>query len=187
MKESLKLGGILFLITGICVGLLGIVNQMTLPIIETNNLKLEQESMKQLISEADHFLQVNMVSDGIIKKVFVAQSSSDIVGYIVNVEPKGYGGNIGLLVGIDHNNMIKGVKILSHSETPGFGANADKPDFINQYINKQGTLKVTKIAPKVDEIQAITGATITSAAITEGVNAAADYTKNHQDEWGDMQ
>lgn len=187
MKESLKLGLILFLITGICVGLLGVVNQMTLPIIEANNLKLEQESMKQLLSEADHFIQVDTISDSMIKKVFVAQSSSNRVGYIVNVEPKGYGGTIGLLIGIDQNNVIKGVKILKHSETPGFGANADKPDFINQYVGKQDSLKVTKTTPKADEIQAITGATITSTAITEGVNAATNYIKNHQDEWGDMQ
>lgn len=187
MKESLKLGVILFLITGICVGLLGVVNQITLPIIEANSLKTEQESMKQLLSEADNFIQVEGVSDVLVKKVFVAKSSSNIVGYVINVEPKGYGGAIGLLIGIDSNNVIKGVKILSHSETPGFGANADKPAFIDQYVGKQGELKVTKITPKEDEIQAITGATITSAAITEGANAAFSYVKDHQSEWGAVQ
>ena len=177
MKESLRLGVILFLITGICVGLLGVVNQITLPIIEANSLKIEQESMKQLLSEADNFIQVNAISDTLIKKVFVAKSSSNIVGYVVNVEPKGYGGTIGLLVGIDSDHVIKGVKILSHSETPGFGANADKPAFIDQYTGRKGLLKVIKTTPKEGEIQAITGATITSAAITEGVNAAVNYVK----------
>lgn len=187
MKESLKLGVILFLITGICVGLLGAVNQITLPIIEANSLKTEQESMKQLLSEADNFTQIDAISDQFIKKVFVAKASEKVVGYVLNVEAKGYGGTISLLVGIDQKNAIKGVKILSHSETPGFGANAEKPSFIDQYIGKQDSLKVTKTTPKEDEIQAITGSTITSTAITEGVNSAVDYVINHQSEWGDVQ
>lgn len=184
MKESLRLGVILFLITGICVGLLGVVNQITLPIIEANSLKTEQKSMEQLLSGAE-FTPVEVISDPLVKKVFIAKASSEVVGYIVNVEPKGYGGAIGLLVGIDQNNVIKGVKILSHSETPGFGANADKPAFIEQYMGKEVPLKVTKANPKENEIQAVTGSTITSTAITEGVNAAVDYIKNHQSEWGD--
>ena len=62
MKEALKLGAILFLITGICVGLLGTVNQITRPIIEANNLKIEQDSMKQLLSDADLFTQIDSIS-----------------------------------------------------------------------------------------------------------------------------
>lgn len=187
MKESLKLGVILFLITGICVGLLGVVNQITLPIIEANRLKTEQESMKKLLSEADDFIQVERVSDPLVNKVFVAKSTASTVGYVVNVEPKGYGGAISLLIGIDSNHVIKGIKILSHSETPGFGANADKPAFIGQYVGKKGELSVTKTTPKENEIQAITGATITSAAITEGANVALSYIKDHQSEWGAIQ
>lgn len=187
MKEALKLGAILFLITGICVGLLGTVNQITRPIIEANNLKIEQDYMKQLLSEADTFTQIDAISDTLIKKVFVAKASHNVVGYILNVEPKGYGGAISVLIGLDQNKAVKGVKILSHSETPGFGANAEKPSFIDQYIGKQGTIKVTKTSPKEDEIQAITGATITSAAITDGVNAAIAFVAEHQNEWGSVQ
>ena len=186
MKEALKLGAILFLITGICVGLLGTVNQITRPIIEANNLKIEQDSMKQLLSDADLFTQIDSISDTLVKKVFVATGSDKVVGYVLNVEPKGYGGAISLLVGLDQNMTVKGVKILSHSETPGFGANAEKPSFIEQYIGKQGNLKVTKTSPKEDEIQAITGATITSEAITDGVNAAVTFVVDHQNEWGSV-
>ncbi len=187
MREVVKLGIILFLITGICVGLLGAVNQLTTPIIEANNLKAEQDSMKQLLSEADSFVQVKNLSDENVKKVFVGMKSNQAIGYVVNVESQGYGGTISLLVAMDTNKVIKGVKILGHSETPGFGANAEKPSYINQYIGKQGGLQVVKVSPKEDEIQAITGATITSAAITEGVNSAIAFVENQEAEWRDVQ
>ena len=71
-----------------------------------------------------------------------------------------------------------GIKILSHTETPGLGANAPKPQFSGQYKDKpiENKLEVVKVAPTKDnEIQAITGSTITSKAVTLGVNDAIDF------------
>ncbi len=186
MKDALKLGVILFLITGISVGILGTVNQVTTPIIEKNTKQAELEAMQQLISEANEFPEVEAVTDELVKKVFLAKKGDETIGYVLRVEPKGYGGAIGLLVGIDANSIVKGVKVLEHSETPGFGANASDPSFIDQYIGKGGNLTVVKIAPGENEIQAITGATITSSAITSGINEAINYVGAHQAEWRDQ-
>jgi electron transport complex protein RnfG len=100
-----------------------------------------------------------------------------VLGHVLSVAPKGYSGSIDLMVGISGGpeGTVQGVEIISHSETPGLGANADTPAFTGQYVGKTGSgfLNVVKIGPAgEDEIQAIASATITSQAVTDGVNTA---------------
>ena len=183
MNHPLKLGGILFLLTALCVGILGGVNQITKPIIEKNEKLAEEAAMRQLITLAQSFEVVPSDEEGNIKKVTLAKQKDEIVGYVLRTEPNGYGGAIKLLIGIDPEGMVKGISILEHSETPGFGANADKDGFKNQFQNKKAPLKLSKSGATEDEIEVITGATITSSAITEAVNQAVEYVKDHQMEW----
>lgn len=186
MNHPLKLGGILFLLTALCVGILGGVNQITKPIIEKNEKLAEEAAMRELITTAESFEIEIPNEEGVIKKIAIAKQKNQIVGYVLRTEPNGYGGTIKLLIGIDQEGSIKGINILEHSETPGFGANADKQDFKGQFIERKAPLKVSKNTPSQDEIQAITGATITSAAITEAVNEAAAYVNDHKMEWGNQ-
>lgn len=184
MNHPLKLGGILFLLTAICVSILGAVNQITEPIIKLNEIKTEETAMKALITDAESFVTIEDVQDESIKKLCVAKVGEDTVGYVLRMEPNGYGGAIKMLIGIGIQGEVKGISILEHSETPGFGANATKDSFKNQFNDKSTPLKVSKSAPGEDEIQAITGATITSVAVTNAVNAASEYVAAHQAEWG---
>ena len=100
--------------------------------------------------------------------------------YVFETEGKGYGGTVKVMTGISAEGKITGVVILSHGETPGLGANAEKESFRDQYkeqpaANLAGGIKVVKFqAPKEGEIQAMTGATITSTAVTNAVNAAIE-------------
>ena len=104
------------------------------------------------------------------------QAKREIGGYSKEVTVKGYGGDIKMLVGIDKQGKVKGVKILSMNETPGLGSLAtsetpmkNKPfTFLGQFIGKG---KKNKLRAKED-IVAITGATITSQAIADGVKLA---------------
>lgn len=187
MNHPLKLGGILFLITAICVGILGGVNQITSPIIAENEIKSEEAAMRTLVVEAESFVAVEDVADEKIKKICIAKKGAETVGYVLRMEPNGYGGAIKMLIGMDAEGKIKGISILEHSETPGFGANAAKDSFKGQFENKETPLTVTKIASSEQEIEAITGATITSEAITEAVNMASSYVIAHSEEWGNIQ
>ncbi|WP_069997969.1 RnfABCDGE type electron transport complex subunit G [Cellulosilyticum sp. I15G10I2] len=182
MRESLKLGILLFVITAVCAGMLGLINRTTTPVIAQNKADSEQQAMKMLIEEAETFSKVENIEDEKIKEVYVAKSGEEVIGTIAKVMPNGYGGEITVLIGFDLESQIKGIKILSHTETPGFGANATKPTFIDQFLQKLPPLKVVKATPQEDEIVAITGATITSDAIVEGVNQAAAYVIEHQQE-----
>ncbi|MDF2593871.1 MAG: RnfABCDGE type electron transport complex subunit [Clostridia bacterium] len=180
MKESLKLGAILFFITAICVGLLGFVNTMTTPIIAHNKEVSEQAAMKELIADADDFTKVEDIEDEKITELYVANGGGQAIGTVVKMMPNGYGGPITVLIGLNTEGQIKGVKILSHAETPGLGANATADSFLGQFIQKTPPLAVVKSTPKDNEIEAITGATITSSAVAESVNDAAQYVQDHK-------
>ena len=91
------------------------------------------------------------------------------------MQPKGFSGVLTMIVGINADGTVAGIKVTAHSETPGLGAKAQADaDWIGQYVGQQadGQLKVAKDG---GTINAITGATITSRAVTDGVNTAAQY------------
>ncbi len=95
-------------------------------------------------------------------------------GYAVQVAPNGFGGEIVMMVGVDFHGNVLGIDIVSHAETAGLGDtaaadNAKGQAFRTQFVGKTGELAVSKDGGEID---AITSATITSRAVTAGVNAA---------------
>ena len=99
------------------------------------------------------------------------------MGYVFETESKGYGGTVSVMTGISEEGSVTGVVILSHEETPGLGANAEKEEFLQQYQQPapEGGLSVVKYqTPQEGQVEAITGATITTAAVTDAVNEAIE-------------
>lgn len=181
MKEILKLGAILFIITAVCSGLLGLVNSITQPIIAQKKEATKQEAMKVLIPEAETFVMINEIEEEGIEELYVAQKGKEYLGSVAKVAPEGYGGAIEILVGVDINQAVTGIQILTHTETPGLGANVNNDGFRMQFVGKKAPLQVVKGSASSEEISAITGATITSRAVTEGVNQAVQYINTHQE------
>ncbi|NLX63747.1 MAG: RnfABCDGE type electron transport complex subunit G [Clostridiaceae bacterium] len=183
-KDIIKPSIILFLVCAVMTGALAYVNGVTEPIIDENNKIAEQESLKNVFSDADNFLDAKtgeeLKTEGIdvsdnIEKLYTAQKDGQSIGYVVSVFSSGYGGKLKILVGIDNDLNIKGISLVSHNETPGLGANAANPKFTDQFLGKapQKEFNVVKRVPNDDsEIQAITAATVTSKAVTKGVNEA---------------
>lgn len=90
------------------------------------------------------------------------------IGYAFRVSPAGYGGAIDMVVGIDTKGKVAGIKILSMRETPLLGMRASEPGFLRQFTGK--TFRDPLLAKK--DIDAVTGATITSQAVANGVKQA---------------
>lgn len=110
-----------------------------------------------------------------------AKQGSETIGYVVTVTDKeGYGGNIQISVGILNDGTVNGISILDISETAGLGMRAKEPEFYEQYAGRQAaSFEVTKNGESGDNmIDALSGATITSKAVTGGVNAALSYYQN---------
>lgn len=107
--------------------------------------------------------------------VFALDASGNVLGYVVNVTShEGYGGDISVSVGISNEGETLGIEILSISETAGLGMRANTDEFKNQFKNKSVSMfSYTKTEPSADfEIEALSGATITTNAVTNAVNGA---------------
>lgn len=144
-------------------------------IAEQQALKAE-ESRKVVLPSAESFEE----QDG--GAFYRGLSGGETVGYVFETESKGYGGEIRVMTGIDAQGSVTGVVILSHGETPGLGANAEKAEFRDQFKQPipDGDIQVVKYqTPQEGQIEAMTGATITSRAVTNAVNQALElYREN---------
>lgn len=179
-NEIVKLGLILCFITVIASGTLAVINQVTEPIIQEQIRVANDNARKQIIPTADDFelLEGDFGSD--VKEVYKATQAGEFVGYIIKTEPGGYNGPMELMVGILNDETIAGAVLGTHTETPGLGAKAQDEAFISQYAGKsiEKDIVVSKSNTGADnEVVAISGATITSDAVTDGVNQAIESFK----------
>ncbi|MDO5562574.1 MAG: RnfABCDGE type electron transport complex subunit G [Synergistaceae bacterium] len=182
MAKIIRLGAVLFLITVVTGIILGGVHTMTLEPIRQAKEREKMEALAATLPAAKEFKAVEVSGKPeYIKEVNAGTDNGQLMGYNITVSSKGYGGMIDMVVGISSGGDLMGIKILSHSETPGLGARAPEPAFSGQFKDKKAAaLSIVKTAPSSDsEIQAISGATITSTAVTTGVNQAVDFWKNN--------
>ena len=154
----------LFLISAICAVLLGLVNNITRGPIAAANEAATQEAMQAVLPSETYELVEYTGDDPLVTAVYSAGDA----GYVVQVAPSGFGGALDIMVGVGADGTCTGVSIISHAETSGLGANATKEDFRSQFVGK------TNVAVTKDggDIAALTGATITSRAVCNGVNSA---------------
>lgn len=163
----LRLTLTLFLITTIVAGLLGLVNYVTADTIAEQIAQKAENAMRQVL-EADSYAPLDVPEESAVTAAYRAGDR----GYVVRVAPNGFGGAIDMMVGVDVSGAVTGVAIVSQSETASLGANCTREDFRAQFTGKTGTLSVSKDG---GEIEALTGATVTSRAVTEGVNTALEF------------
>ncbi len=157
---------ILFAISAITALLLGLVNMITAPVIAANNEAKNAAAMAAVLP-ADNYSEVAYTGDD---TSIIAMYQAGDAGYVVQVAcPGSFSGTLNIMVGVDNEGTVTGVEVVKHAETSGLGANATKPAFKDQFAGLTGTAAVTKDG---GSIVPITGATITSRAVSNGVNSA---------------
>lgn len=191
MKHALKLGLFLLSVCALIGWGVSQANSLTEPLILEAAKRAQEEGFKEVFPTADEFKgetekYLLEADNSVIKEVYVAYLSGEPTGVIYIVEPKGYGGAIQTLVGFDlAEKVITNIKVLSHSETPGLGDKVTEPWFVQRFQQKSAAqdLEVVKHAPQEEnQVEAITAATITTDAVTSGVNAArAHFVENFLD------
>lgn len=175
LKDILVPTVTLFVICLIVSALLAGTNALTKEPIAQNELKKSQEAMQSVCPDAVSFEGEKGLE---IEAYKALNESGEVIGYAIPVSSKGYGGDVSVMVGISSvdGGMVTGVEILSHSETPGLGANATNESFRNQFKDNPSLhgFSVVKDGSGGTEgkIDAITGATITSNAVKNAVNEA---------------
>ncbi len=177
----------LFAITLIAGCLLGFVYQITEQPIIAANEKAKQEAYQAVFTKASSFEKEEALSKAIdnstpgvfISEILVAKDGSgSTIGYVLSFGSKeGYGGEIDLSMGVDVSGTVTGLEVLSMSETAGLGANCKTDEFKSQFVGIQSdTIAYTKTGKSADnEIDALSGATITTKAVTNAVNNALAF------------
>jgi electron transport complex protein RnfG len=156
-----------------------------------------ENSRREILSNAEAFEPV----DGIealtggrpelepVREAYKGLKGASVVGYVFTVMSKGYGGDVEMMIGIDESGKITDVKITSHSETPGLGSKAADQPFDSQlsgFVPSQPLEVVKRESSKPEEVEAISGATITSRAVVKGVQAAVDIWTVLEGSGGDL-
>jgi len=176
MRHIIKPALELFIVAAVTTTLLILTHALTLGPIE-NQHRIAQEKLMSEILQATVFNEIPAEKSGTINRVFEALNNDVVIGYIVELAPKGYDDTISMIVGISkQDNVITGMRVLKHSETPGLGAIAATEKFYRKFEGRRLIpLKVVRSSPREDEIDAITSATITTRAITNAVNEAIEW------------
>ena len=164
----------LFIICIVVTALLGLTNAVTAPKIEELAVETQEAAKKEVLADAASFGEAEQTQLSGTTYTYYKGLAADgsVMGYVVETVSKGYGGDISLMVGVGVDGTVHGVSILSINETAGLGMNAENPEFLEQFLGKSGTIGVQKNGSSDTEIQALTGATITSEAMADGVNQA---------------
>ena len=180
-KEStalfvLRLTFTLLLITSVVAAALAAVNSVTKPMIERLNEEKTQQAIETVLPGGYSEMIENFDDqDGLVTKVYKGEN-----GYAMEVRPAGFNGEIVMMVGVDFEGNVLGISLVSHTETAGLGAVAAAKTEAGNAFRSQFTGKTGEILVKKDggDIDAITGATITSRAVSLGVSAAVACAKN---------
>lgn len=155
----------LLLISAVTALLLSGVNALTKDRIAENDVKEKSAAIALIFPDSDSSEPADVTIDG-INGVWLVTSGGDLLGYAASVSPLGFGGALDMMVGVNSDGTIAGMKIVSHSETPGLGSRVDDHDYLSQYNGKSGVLSFGS------GIDAITGSTISSKAVLEAANRA---------------
>ncbi len=175
VRDFLKPGATLLAVAVIAALVLGLVNMLTADRIEAIALETTTEAM-QAVLPADSYTDLEVEDDGEINSVYAAAGG----GWVVEVTESGSQGTITMMVGVDETFTCTGISITDSSETAGLGAVASQASekgeaFRAQFVGVSGTVSVSK---EGGEIDALSGATITSRAVCKGVTAALEYCAN---------
>lgn len=184
MSEAKKQSGIASLVivlACICLvsaAILGLVNKVTVGPIQANTEKTVQESLRTVMpidgdyeDVTDQYSgdPVTVPVTGVSVPVKAVYKAAD-EGYVVEtMSPNGFGGALDMMAGVDNDGNVTGIAIISHAETSGLGSKSTDPEWQAQFKGVNGTIGVTKDGY---QINAITGSTITSRAVCDGVNTA---------------
>ena len=171
-EDIIKPVGVLLAICIIIPLALSVTNKVTAKKIAELENENSKKNMQSLVS-ADDF---EKCSDGGID-YYTAIKGGETAAYIFTESAKGYGGDVSVMTAVKPDGTVAGVAILDVSgETPGLGQNAAKESFYSQYTGLKKVVSLLKNGAKAEnnEVDAVTGATITSTAVTRAVNTALD-------------
>jgi len=170
VRDAIRLGGRLFLIALVAGVLLGATYFVTKDPIA------QQQEMQAARARSQVIEGLAMPEEGVTLTGNIKGSyATDTGGRVVEVTASGYGGAFLVTVGIAPDGVITGVILGENDETVGLGKNAEKPEFTGQFKGTDGALELVRSGAAGNQIDSLSGATITSRAVVNAVNEAREF------------
>ncbi len=169
--EKKKLGWLVLTVIAVLAGVaLALTNLVTKGPISQQQLERANSALVAMFPEADAFEEWPMESSDELQSAYTIKAGQQIVGYAATVEAQGYAGPVEVIVGMEPDFVLRGIHVggSDFKETEGLGSKAKEPAFTDQFRGKKPPLTLGK------DIEAISGATITSTAVVNGTNEAVD-------------
>lgn len=170
-----KAGWLVLAIIAVVAGsLLAFANQITEEPIRKQNLERTHGALTELFPQADRFDEIALADGDELLSAYTASGAGQTIGYAATIASQGYAGPVEVVVGLDTGFALRGIRVggSDFKETEGLGSRAKEPAFTDQFQGKIPPLRLGQ------EIDGISGATITSSAVVEGVNQASDWVRN---------
>ena len=184
MKETIKLGVVLFLVTSLAGGILAGVNGATAPVIAEMERQESFSALLEIFPDANDFIAAEdslleeiIETNGSVFEVYKAVKDGEELGYALKTLSAGYGGDITTLIGINNEGTISGLRVLVMSETKGLGSRiVDDLEFRESFLDKNalGSLTAVEEPSSDNEVMLLSGATTSTKAVLKGVNDALD-------------
>lgn len=173
MKETIKLGIILFIITVISAGILAMSNNLTKDKIAEIEMEGSIVALKQVFGDDSKFKPLDegklseiIASNTAIIEIFEVYKNENLDGYAIKTNSSGFAGDLVVLTGVSSDGNVTGMRLLEHSETKGIGSKAEEPSFAEKFIGKTVDSEIT--------VEVISGATYTTKGVLAGVNIARE-------------
>ena len=166
MKYYLKVTLSLLLICTVVAGLLAVVNSLTADRIAENAQRRREQAVSAIFSDMTLMQNTNVSWPEGVDTVYSIYRSYACIGFAVDLTVRGFGGDINMIVGIGPDGTVRGVRVISHAETPGLGSRATLSDYLDNFIGVGERLTIK------EDVDAISGATISSKAVVDGINLA---------------
>lgn len=197
MRDLIKPAFVLFLVSIVVVVLLAFTDHLTAPVIQARTLADQNAAKTEVLPSAAEFVPLTLPaglgsgSEGLatVQAAWVARDASGaVVGTVVSMASKGYAGPVAFIAGIDTAGKIAGVKAGAHKETPGLGDKVILP--VSKVMKQMNgltpttALKAVKGNPGANEVDVISGSTITSRATIRAVSGAWELSQKLNAEGG---
>lgn len=179
MKKILIMGGKLFLITAIAAILLGFVDSFTDPVIKARKARELKEALMSLMPEGKPGKLVPVKENPVVPGYYRVKDNGKLIGYILDLRGKGYGGELKILAGYKKTGEILAVKLMDDEETPGLGKKAEKPEYMKKFIGTGGKkpVPIRKGMLSRKDADAVTGASITFMGLANALDAGSKFVR----------
>ncbi len=167
IKYYFRIGFILLIIASVTATLLSFVNALTKERIAENEFAVMQQAIGRIFDGNDSIKAIEVEVSEPITAVYEVYKGDEFMGNAIQVSPVGFKEAIGMLVGVDKDGQCLGVEIISISDTPGVGTKVKEADFLKGFVGLEKT--------NIDSAEIISGSTVSSSAVKEGVRAALEF------------